>query len=237
MKKMINLSLIIACYNEKSHLENNFRKINWILSNLKVPYEIIFVEDFSDDGTRGVIRKIVKEFPDVDIVTIFHKENIGRGGSVAEGIKIAKGEIVGFLDVDLEVSEQYIPAFYWRIKEGYDMAIGKRSYEFTPSKIIRFITSRGYAYLVKRLLKLPFQDTEAGYKFFNRRKILPVINMTHDKKWFWDTEIVVRSLKSKLKIAEIPIIFVRNPQKKSTVKIIPDSIDYFLKLWQFRKEL
>lgn len=237
MRKKIDLSLIIACYNEEFHLEDNFKKINWVLKNLKIPYEVIFIDDYSCDKTKLAIQRIIKNFRGVQFKTIFHKQNVGRGGSVSEGIKIAQGNVVGFIDVDLEMSEQYIPAFYWKIKEGSDVAIGRRIYEFTLSKLIRYIGSKSYAFLVRFLLKSPFADTEAGYKFFNRGKILSVLNKTKDKKWFWDTEIVLRSQFAGLKIVEIPAIFIRNPQKKSTVRLLPDSLEYIKRIFAFRKEV
>lgn len=237
MGKKIDLSLIIACYNEEPHLESNFKKINWVLKNLKISYEVIFIEDCSRDKTKSVIKRIMKNFEDIQIETIFHDKNVGRGGSVSEGIMMAHGDVVGFIDVDLEVSEQYIPEFYWNIKEEYDVAIGRRLYEFTLAKLVRYIGSKTYVFLVKTILKSPFADTEAGYKFFNRREILPVLNKTKDKKWFWDTEIVMRSYIAGLKIIEIPVAFTRNSQKKSTVNVIPDSVNYFLKLLEFRKNI
>lgn len=237
IKKNIDLSLIIPCYNEEAHLEENFAKIVWILENLKINYEIILIDDCSSDKTKNIIAKILKKENNNNVSSMFHSQNVGRGGTVTEGIKIASGEVVGFLDIDLEVSEQYIPSFFWKIKEGYDVAIAKRSYEFSLSKIVRFVASKTYANLVRLLLKSSFVDTEAGYKFFKREKILRVLAKVKDKKWFWDTEIVMRSYLSGLKIIEIPVNFVRNPNKKSTVKVIPDSIEYLKRLIDFKRTL
>lgn len=234
---MIDLSIIIPCYNEEPHLRVSFEKILWVLKKMKVHYEIIFVEDKSQDNTKKVIEKIVHDFKNEDIKCIFHPINIGRGGSVNDGIVKAQGDVVGFLDIDLEISEVYIPIFYWKIKEGADLAVANRSYDFTFSKLIRFIASKGYSFVVKLFLKVPVKDTEAGYKFFKKEKILPVCEKVEDKKWFWDTEIIMRSYLAGLKIIEIPVIFVRNPTKKSTVKVVPDSIEYFKKLIKFKREM
>lgn len=235
IKNNFDLSLIVPCYNEEPHLEKNLRKIIWILNNLKINYEIILIDDCSTDETKNVINKLINN-GNKNIKAIFHSHNVGRGGTVTEGIKIAEGAVAGFLDIDLEVSEQYIPSFYWKIIEGYDMVIAKRSYEFTMSKLIRYVASKGYSFLVRHLLHSPFGDTEAGYKFFNREKILPILNKIKDKHWFWDTEIVMRGYLAGLKIAEMPAIFTRNPEKKSTVKVISDSTLYFKNLIKFKNE-
>jgi glycosyltransferase involved in cell wall biosynthesis len=235
IKNKLDLSLIIPCYNEEPHLEINCRKIIWILDNLKINFEIILIDDCSHDQTKKIISKLIGKDPK-NIKAIFHEQNIGRGGTVNEGLKVARGAVAGFLDIDLEVSEQYIPSFYWKIIEGNDMVIAKRSYEFTMAKLIRYLASKGYSFLVRHILKSPFNDTEAGYKFFNRQKILPVLNQMHDQHWFWDTEIVMRSFSAGLKITEVPVIFIRDPNKKSTVKVIPDSILYLKNLIKFKKE-
>lgn len=233
IKKNIDLSLIIPCYNEEPHLEESYHKIINVLKDLKIAYEIILIDDCSSDKTTLMIKKIIDKNHETTSA-VFHKSNLGRGGVVNEGIRKAKGEVVGYLDVDLEVSEKYIPRFYNKIKEGYDEAIANRKYKFSIQKLARFFATKIYAALVHFILKSKIKDTEAGYKFFNRKKILPVLDRTKDKHWFWDTEIVMRSLYANLKIAEIPVEFIRNPQKKSTVKIIPDSIEYLKKLIKFK---
>ena len=78
-------------------------------------------------------------------------------------------------------------------------------------------------------------DTETGFKFFNRGKILPVLEQVQDKRWFWDTEIMVRALWNGLNITEIPCLFMRRSDKKSTVNLRKDIWDYLAKLYRFQK--
>lgn len=230
----IDLSLIIPCYNEEEHLRESYRKIVWILDRLKLNWEVLLIDDGSTDNTREIIKEIARG--NYRLTAIFHQKNVGRGGTVAEGINSARGKIVGFLDIDLEVSEQYLPSFIWKIEEGFDVAIAKRNYEFTLAKLPRFIASRGYAFLASRVLNSPFNDTEAGYKFFNREKILPILKKCSDDHWFWDTEICLQSYKAGLKICEIPVVFIRNFKKKSTVKLIPDTLTYLKKMIAYKKK-
>lgn len=226
------LSLIVPCYNEAGHLLNSYKKIVQELKRLKLPYEIIFVEDKSVDNTIAIIKSIVKK--DKLTKAIFHKENVGRGGAVMDGILAAKYDYVGFIDIDLEVSESYINLFVKELKKGTDVVIARRSYSFKLKLIHRHIGSRFYAYLEKLVLNIPFHDTEAGYKFFKKSKILPILKQIKNKGWFWDTEIVVRSYLNNLSIKEIPVIFNRRDDKKSTVKFFSDSIDYLINLAKFR---
>lgn len=125
-----DLSLVIACYNEELILEKSMEEIFEILDSTIFSYEIIFVDDVSKDRTRELIDKIIKRHKDKNFKKIFHEINTGRGGAVADGIRISEGEIVGFIDIDLEVHARYIPSCVIAIKDGYDIATAFRIYKF-----------------------------------------------------------------------------------------------------------
>ncbi len=97
--------------------------------------------------------------------------------------------------------------------------------------------SRGYSYLVRRLLKLPFRDTETGYKFFRREKLVSVLDEVADRGWFWDTEFMARAARHGLRVVEIPGAYIRRWDKTSTVRGMRDSLAYFRQLLQFRGQL
>lgn len=232
----IDLSLILPCYNEGSTFENSIAQILTVLKKLNKIWEVIFVEDNSTDETRKKVEKLTKQIKNSR--AIFHLTNQGRGKSVSDGIRAAKGDICGYLDVDLEVAPSYIPLFVKEIEENnYDMVVGKRFYEGSIKSLTRFLASKIYAQMVKFMLKIPIEDTEAGYKFFRRSKILPILSKVKSKGWFWDTEICARPYWEGLRISEVPVLFVRRHNKKSTVRLIPDSLNYLIKLLKFRSQV
>lgn len=236
MKKKIDLSLVLACYNEGEVLSKNLGEIKETLGNTKYSYEIILIDDCSKDNTKQKIKDFAKN--NSNIKCIFHEKNEGRGKTITDGIKEAKGKIVGFIDVDLEIGPHYIPPLVQAIKEGNDVAIAYREYIVNANTLFyRWIAHKGYRFLVKKLLKAEIKDTETGCKFFNRKKILPILDEIRDKFWFWDTEIIIRSYYKGLKIKEIPVIFIRNPSSPSTVKFFRDIKRYFMNLMKFRREL
>jgi len=234
----LDLSLIIPCYFEEEVLEKSVEELLLILDNTRFSYEVIFVDDGSKDETKKIIERILAEDRGKHrLKKIFHEKNVGRGGAVNTGIRNAKGEVVGFIDIDLEVHARYIPSAVIAIKNGADVVVAHRIYKFNLRSLGRHILSRGYAYLRKKLLKIPLNDTESGFKFFNREKILPIIKQTKNLRWFWDTEIMVRAHLAGLSIVELPCLFIRRFDKKSTVKPLKDSWDYFKNLIRFRREL
>lgn len=233
--KKIDLSLILACYNEEKIIEQSVKEIESILDNTVFTYEIILVDDKSKDRTRNLIKKISKDKK--NFTFFFHKVNQGRGKAVSDGIKKARGKVVGFIDIDLEVSPIYIPYFTAKILSGVDVVSGRRVYRESLSSLYRAILSRGYSFLVKKLLAIPLNDTETGYKFFNHRRILPVLERTKSAGWFWDTEIMTYSYYEKLRILEIPVLFIRRHDKQSSVNVFGDTRDYLFNLMRFRKRL
>ena len=231
------VSVVLACYNEEQDLHESFAEIRETLEELGRPFEILFVDDVSRDRTREIIRGIVEANRDLDIRVILHETNRGRGATVTDGFRAARGEIAGYLDVDLEVHSRYIPALVKAIEKGADVATVRRIYAFQIRHLDRYFMSRGYSWLVRRMLGIPVQDTETGYKFFRREALLPVLDACRDPGWFWDTEFMAITARRGLRISEIPGAYVRRADKTSTVSGVRDSILYFRRLLEFRRRL
>lgn len=232
-----DLSLILACFNESEIFEDSINQIIKVLDKTNWTYEIILIDDKSRDNTVQLIKGALKKYSRKNLSAFFHSKNQGRGKTVSEGFKKARGKVVGFIDIDLEIPAWYIPRFVEAIDLKTDGAIGWRIYEINFRGIIRWIFSKGYIWLRSHVLGLSVQDTESGYKFFKRTKILPILKKCKDHHWFWDTEIVARSLKQGLHLQEIPVVFIRRIDKRSTVRLIPDTITYLVQLFKYRNEL
>ncbi|MBL7662838.1 glycosyltransferase [bacterium] len=234
MAEQIDLSLVVACYNEKLVLERNIARIKQVLDRTNYNYEIIFVDDCSKDNTREIIQRLCAE--DSRLRYLFHEKNAGRGRTVTDGVKIAKGKVAGFVDIDLATAAWYIPEIVSRVLSGVDMCMAWRIYKVSPRISHRWILSRGYHFLVHYFLELGDLDTETGFKFFNREKIIPVLEAIKDPHWFWDTEICARAKYAGLKIDQVPTLYLRDHTTGTTVKILKDSLVYFKNLMAFRSE-
>jgi glycosyltransferase involved in cell wall biosynthesis len=231
----LDLSLVLACYNEERVLEESVAEIVGVLDNTRYSYEVIFVDDCSWDRTRELIDRAIIRYSDKRMSKIFHEENRGRGGTVSDGLRAAQGDVAGFIDIDLEVHARYIPSCVNAVQNGADVAVGRRIYKLNLRSLDRYVLSAGYVRLVRWLLGVDLNDTETGYKFFKRERILPVLDEIDDQHWFWDTEVMVRSYYKDYRIAEIPCLFLRRFDKVSTVHPLSDTVDYFRQLWRFRQ--
>lgn len=237
MAQAPHLSLVLACYNEAEHLEQSFAEIRDTLELARFPYEILFVDDRSRDRTREIIAAITADNPGLALRTILHEQNRGRGRTVTDGFRAARGRVTGYIDVDLEVHCRYIPSLVRAIDAGADVATLRRIYAFQARSLDRYFMSRGYSFLVRRLLGVGIADTETGYKFFRRDALLPLLDEIKDPGWFWDTEVMVRAARRGLRMVEIPGAYIRREDKTSTVRGVRDSLRYFGQLLRFREEL
>lgn len=238
MEPRCDLSLTLPLFNEGEILQKNLYSIYNVLHKKgKFSYEIILIDDCSTDRTPVIAKKFADEHSDV--VQFFqHKKNLGRGGTVADGFNRSKGDIVGFIDVDCEASPIYILDFVPDLLEGrVDGITGLRIYPFQVSTWLRSLMSLTYRHFVYSWLGVGYKDRQAGYKFFRKEKIVPLLPHIHDAHWFWDTEIMVIAHLAELNIEERPILFFRDASKKSTVKLFRDSINMIIALVRYRRRL
>jgi len=225
VRRSYDLSLVIACYNEASHIENSLPELQAVLDKSGRSYELIIIDDCSQDDTVGILRRMCNGQENLTLQV--HEENVGRGGTVAEGFALARGDVVGYLDIDLEIGPWYLLPMLDKIERDHlDGVIAHRVYKLDahPTVLLRQWMSFGFRKLSHVLLDLPLTDVAGGFKFFRRKSILPVINCCESKHWFWDTELVYLGHRAGLKIGEIPVLFLRQPSKESTVRMIPDTL-------------
>lgn len=232
----IDLTLVLACYNEEGLIRESVREIVEVLERTAWTYEVIFVDDGSKDRTRPMIDELIAEYAGrADLRRIFHEKNKGRGGTVTDGFKAGRGRFRGYIDIDLEVHAHYITECVRALENGADVATALRTYQFQWRSLDRWILSKGYVWIMRRLLRTRLKDTETGFKFFREDRIGNLLDEIEDEGWFWDTEFMIRADMAGLEIRELPCLFIRRYDKTSSVNAISDTIEYFGRLWRFRK--
>lgn len=230
-----DLSLVLACYNSAHFLEESVAEIRRVLGRSRLSYELVFVDDASRDDTAQAIERLIAGRADCQFLR--HRTNTGRGRAVSDGMRLARGRVVGFVDVDLATPAHYIPIFVHIVLDGADLATGLRVYALSLPIVHRWILSRAYSWLVRWSLGQSFRDTETGCKFFRREILPPLLDETESPGWFWDTEVMVRAALHGYRIVEVPTAFVRRPELGSTVRLFRDSLDYAVNLWRFRQRI
>jgi cellulose synthase/poly-beta-1,6-N-acetylglucosamine synthase-like glycosyltransferase len=157
---------------------------------------------------------------------VYHERNEGRGKSFYDGAAVARGDIIGFVDIDLEVHERFIPDMVRAIQDGADVATGRRriKFSFRPYGLLRHAMSIGYAVLYRQLLRLPTRDPETGFKFFRKDALTKLFQHANAAGWFWDSQAMAYSTLLGFRVEEVPCEFVRRGDKQSSVKLFRATI-------------
>lgn len=210
---MKKLSVVIPAYNEEHNLRTGvLDSVYDYLNDQKYPWEILFVDDGSTDGTANLAQAFAKKHNNFSVLMESHK---GKAGTVVAGMLKAKGDIILFTDTDQATPIDQIEKVLPKFEEGYDVVIGSRAgREGAP--IIRKIMATGFSILRNLVLQLPYIDTQCGFKafkkeasteIFKRMKIFNETDITVGASVTagFDLEILYIARKLKLKVAEVPV--------------------------------
>lgn len=225
------LSVVIPAYNEEYNLRTGvLDSVYDYLSEQDYSWEILFVDDGSTDGTLKIARDFASKHKDFYVMNEPHR---GKAGTVTAGVLKAGGDIILFTDTDqatpIDQLEKVLPKF----AKGFDIVIGSRSgREGAP--IIRKIMAVGFSVLRFLVLRLPYKDTQCGFKAFKRdpaKKIFGKLEIfgknssTKGASVFagFDLEILYIARKLGYKVTEVPVDW--HHKEGTKVDPIKDSIE------------
>lgn len=229
---MMDVSVILPCYNSAFLVEKRVRDFENVLTRTRWSWEILLCDDGSRDGTAAICQRLAQESQACRFFPA--SANRGRGKNVCDGILQSRGTWVGFADVDFSTDAIYLIPILQALESGYSVAEANRTYKlrFTHFPFIfhRFSAHLVYATLVRLCLGIEGHDTETGFKFFRREAALQLIAMSKAQGWFWDTEVIANAHALKYSVAEIPSLFIRTKGMGSTVRLLQDSWTQFRSL-------
>lgn len=127
---MEGISVVIPVYNEEQSIEEGYAELSAVMRRMGQPYELVYVDDGSRDGTLDRLRRISSGDPAVKVIEL--RRNFGQTAAMAAGLANTLGDIVVTLDGDLQNDPVEIPRMVARLKEGYDMVAGWRKYRKDP---------------------------------------------------------------------------------------------------------
>ncbi len=239
-KDLYDFSLVIACYGDAPHLFANVGALARLFDRTSLKVEFILVDDASPFGDADEVRRCVAAIAggNVAVRAIYHERNRGRGRSVQDGFELARGTVVGYIDIDLEHSPDALLPMVLDCLDGVcDGVVGARVLGDGAASPLRRFLSAGYKRIVHACLALDVSDSEAGLKVFRREPLLAVLPDLEDEAWFWDTELVYRAGAAGMRLVDREIIFRKNPAKKSTVRLVRDSWIYLVTLVLFARKV
>ncbi len=228
----MRLSLILPVYNGCEELRKNFMPIyNKVVRHKDG--EIIIAEDGSEDCSR----EVAGNFAHMKNVRLISKgRRMGKGGAIRSAIAIAKGDIIGYMDIDLAVPLRYVEIAAKRVEEGNLIVLGSRYAKgaATERSRPRFVESVMFNVLIRIFLGSKISDHQCGFKFWNGRYIKKAIRDVKDNRWFFDSEILVRAQRNGIRPYELPVEW----REGDTTKVgRTDFLYFFSAILKLRRDL
>jgi dolichyl-phosphate beta-glucosyltransferase len=227
------LSIVIPAYNEELRLPETLSRISAYVRASKRDTEVVVVDDGSSDRTEDIANSFRGEIQRLRVVP--NNENRGKGYSVRHGMMEASGRLVLFTDADLsapiEEADKLIAAL-----ADHDVAIGSRALNrkliSVRQSVFREFAGIIFNFIVRTILRLPFVDTQCGFKAFRREPCLVIFQQQRIERFGFDPEILYLARHHGLRSAEIPVRWAHSPATK--VSMMRDSVQMFVDVFIIR---
>ena len=230
---MIKLSVIIPAHNEEKRIERTLLDVDSYLEKQNYEYEIIVVDNASNDKTFEEVKKL--ETTNVQNAKVIKQPIVGKGAAVKLGVEQAQGEFVMFMDADNATPISQIETFWPFLEQGMEVVIGDRYMDDThraKQPWYRTVLSRGSNLLIQLVLVPHINDTQAGFKAFKATAAKAIFSHLTINGFAFDMELLAIALKLSFRIKAVSI--TREEHGGSTVPpsaFIQSLRDLFIIKW------
>ncbi len=234
-----SLSIVVPAYNEAARLGQSLRTILNYLSHQLPESELIVVDDGSTDNTAAVARQILSNSGRVRASVISYHSNLGKGRAVRLGLLASRGEVVLFSDADLSTPITETPKLVDPIWRGEcDLTFGSRALDRSLIGVHqpwrREQGGRVFNFVVRMATRLPFWDTQCGFKAFRMAVCRPIIEGATIDRFGFDVELVYLAHRAGLRLREIPVRWDHFDESK--VNVLSDSFKMLSEVGLIRQQ-
>lgn len=207
----MQLSIIMPAYNEEKRIGITLGAYSKHFEALRkkniLDYEILVVINNTKDRTEEIVKRAQKSNKRIKYLNL---RRGGKGYAITEGFKDAlkrKNDLIGFVDADMATPPE---AFFYLVKNrgNSDGAIASRyvkGSEIHPKVTLRrLVVARGFNFMIRAILFLPYKDTQCGAKIFKRRVIEKILPKLTFSRWAFDVDVLYACKKFGFKIKELP---------------------------------
>ena len=232
------LTIIFPVLNERLRLESGIvRTVEYLQSIQFDDYEIIIVDNGSQDETPQIAAALCEKYPTVN----YERINIrGVGAAFRRGVELSKGEIVGYMDIDLSTNIKHLGEAIEIFKNQPEVAYinGSRFANESDTKgrkWYRKITSQGLLILLKLFLRMKSTDAICGFTFVRRETALSLVEgCSQDNGWFYMIEFLLRGEKRGVNVLDYPVEWQED--YNTTVKIFKTVCNYLVQIARLFQE-
>jgi glycosyltransferase involved in cell wall biosynthesis len=219
-----DVDVVVPVYNEEAALEQSIRRLHRFLTeSFPFGWRIVIADNASTDRTPEVARSLRGKLRGVEYLRLERK---GRGRALRTAWSRSEARVVCYMDVDLSTDLRALLPLVAPLLSGHsDIAIGSRLAR--GARVVRGpkreIISRGYNRLLHATLRARFTDAQCGFKAVRRDALDGLLADVRDNAWFFDTELLVLAQRRGLRIHEVPVDWVDDPD--SRVDIVRTAIE------------
>jgi len=228
------LTIVVPAYNEESRLPASLLKIDDFLRQQPYAAEVLVVENGSRDNTSGVVNRFRADHP---YVRLLHSAK-GKGTAVREGMLAAAGDYALICDADLAMPIGETAKLLKAVQNGFDVAIASREGDGAVrynEPYYRHLMGRVFNAIVRSLAIPGLQDTQCGFKMFNRTVARDVFTRQTMGGWAFDVEVLAIALRRGYKVAEVPIHWYFMTESK--INPLRDTISMVREVFKVRQNV
>ena len=211
----VPVHIVIPVHNEEADLAGCVRELHaYLRSSFPYSCRITIADNASTDGTLALAQAVAGELGGVDVVHLARK---GRGYALREVWSASRSPVLVYMDVDLSTDLAALLPLVAPLLSGHsDVAIGTRLRR--GARVVRGlkreVISRGYNVLLHATLGTRFSDAQCGFKAIRREAAHQLLPHVRDGGWFFDTELLVLAQRAGLRIHEVPVDWVDDPDSR-----------------------
>src|SRR6478609_6853012 len=212
---MLDLDIVVPVFNEERALEASIRRLHaYLRDDFPFSWRIVIADNASTDGTTAVAQRLARELPQVEALRLDAK---GRGRALRAAWSTSPARAVAYMDVDLSTDLRALLPLVAPLLSGHsDVAIGTRL--ANGSNVVRGakreLISRSYNTILHTVLRARFSDAQCGFKAVRAQTARELLADVRDDGWFFDTELLVLAQRRGLRIHEVPVDWVDDPDSR-----------------------
>jgi putative flippase GtrA len=212
---IVDVEIVVPVFNEEIDLERSVRRLDaYLTAHFPFRTVITIADNASTDGTWLVATSLASE---IDRLRAVHLDAKGRGRALQHVWTASEARVVAYMDVDLSTDLNALLPLVAPLLSGHsDVAIGSRLSR--SSRVVRGpkreLISRSYNLMLRTTLRARFSDAQCGFKAMRIECARALLPHVRDTSWFFDTELLVLAERSGLRIAEVPVDWVDDPDSR-----------------------
>src|SRR4051794_7728278 len=210
-----DVEIVVPVYDEAAGLEHSIRRLHrFLLDGFPFSWRIVIADNASTDATPEIARRLARQLPAVGYLRLEAK---GRGRALRCAWSTSPARVVAYMDVDLSTDLRgLLPLVAPLLSRHSDVAIGTRlAY---GARVVRGpkreLISRGYNTILHAVLRARFSDAQCGFKAVRPAALAGLLGDVKDDGWFFDTELLVLAQRRGLRIHEVPVDWIDDPDSR-----------------------